>query len=64
MLNPSMIYICDRCGELIDTSASCWGVCDCCRDELCDKCAESWDEFGYCKDCSDIFEKEHPHKKI
>ena len=51
--DPNQDLLCDRCGELIDRTADCWGVCDNCGDQLCKECAVEWDDHGSCKQCSD-----------
>lgn len=42
--------VCDRCGDEIDCNSA-WGNCPVCGDNLCAKCAGTWDENGDCERC-------------
>lgn len=46
------IMLCDRCFKKIDSHED-WGNCTICGENLCERCAEEWNDEGECLYCQE-----------
>lgn len=46
------LIICDRCKQEIQVNGTAWGNCPDCGDNICEKCADGFDEDGICQKCN------------